>query len=401
MPSRPVADSGEFKRATDRGENPRHAAYLGREVSTDFAMTGDNKALTFMYNTVMFLRPAVLSLDRLYRGVAHDPNKGAIAIKTGTLALMSAALYLLNRDNPHYKDMEDWKKDANWHFYIPTPDGKEQHFMWPKIWEVGAIASMAERSTEKLLAHDPEGLGKDFARIVGQTFGLNFMPQIAAPLAEQYANKNAFTKAPIETAGMENLQPFLRAKPGTSETLKAAGMATRNMPESLQVNPVRTEALLRGYFNTWALYGLALSDKAFFDEKSPTKRLDEMPVVRRFYTQEPAQHTKYETEFYDMLGEAKRLHDTLRELDRIGRQDIADEKEKSPMAGEAKPLEHAAKTVHGINQEMRSVRRMEISPDEKRQRLDALMVERNTLLKASVQDAHAAQKLHEGGGAQP
>lgn len=401
---------GEFKRATDKGENPRHAAYLGREVSTDFAMTGDNKALSFMYNTVMFLRPAVLSLDRLYRGVAHDPNKGAIAIKTGMLALMSSGLYLLNRDNPHYRDMEDWKKDANWHFYIPGLDGKEQHFMWPKIWEIGAIASVAERSTEKLLAHDPEGLGKDFARIVGQTFGINFMPQIAAPLAEQYANKNSFTRAPIETEGMENLQPFLRAKPGTSETLKALGMATRDVipddlkhsarkmgitEETFQVNPVRTEALLRGYFNTWALYGLALADKAFFDAKGPTKRLDEMPVVRRFYTQEPAQHTKYEEEFYDMLGEAKRLHGTLHELDKIGQTEIADEKEKNPLASESKPLERAAKNLQGINQEMRQVRRLDISPDEKRQRLDALMVERNALLKDTVTDAKAAQNQHE------
>jgi hypothetical protein len=28
------------------------------------------------------------------------------------------------------------------------------------------------------------------------------------------------------------------------------------------VNPARAEALLRGYFNTWALYGLMLSDQA-------------------------------------------------------------------------------------------------------------------------------------------
>jgi hypothetical protein len=68
-----------------RGENPRHAAYLAREVSTDFAMKGDSKALGFMYDTVMFLRPALVSWDRLYRGVAHDPHKGAIAAKAGTM----------------------------------------------------------------------------------------------------------------------------------------------------------------------------------------------------------------------------------------------------------------------------------------------------------------------------
>lgn len=379
---------GEYKRAIDAGEHPRHAAYQGREVSTDFAMRGDSKALGFLYDTVMFLRPAVVSMDRLYRGVAHDPNKAAIGAKTAMLALASVGLYLLNRDDPRYQDLNDWDRDANWHFFVG-----DQHFRYPKIWEIGAVASVAERTTEKLMQSDPQGLGKDFARIIGNTFSLNYMPQIVAPLAEQATNRNSFTKAPIETPGMENVQPFLRAKPNTSETMKALGMATRNLPESLQVPPARAEALLRGYLNTWGMYGLMLSDRAFFADKLPETRADQMPVVRRFYSQEPPLHTKFETQFYDMLGEAKRLQGTLRELDRQGRPEIADQKEQSPLAGEAKPLERAAKSLQGINSEMRDVRRdQDLTPAEKRQRLDGLTVERNQLLKDAVLAAKAAQQ---------
>lgn len=378
---------GEFQRAIQRGEHPRHAAYLGREVSTDFAMRGDSKTMGFMYDTVMFMKPAVLSWDRLARGLAHDSNKMAIAAKTGTLAMMSMALYLLNKDDQRYQDLPDWDRDSNWHFFVG-----DQHFRYPKIWEIGAVASTAERTTEKLLAEDPQGLGKDFARILGATFNINWMPQIVAPLYEQATNRSNFTKAPIETPGMENLQPFLRAKPTTNETLKAAGMATRNLPEALQVNPARAEALLRGYFNTWAMYGLMLSDQAFFGDKLPAMRADQMPVIRRFYSQEPPQRTKFETEFYDLLGEAKRLHGTMRELDRLGRPDLADEKEADPMATEAKPLERAAKNLSGINKDMLAVRRSDATPAEKRQQLDALMVERNALVKAAVLDSKNARK---------
>lgn len=379
---------GEYKRAIDAGEHPRHAAYLGREVSTDFAMKGDSKALGFMYDTVMFLRPAVVSMDRLYRGVAHDPNRAAIGAKTATLALASVGLYLLNRDDPRYADLPDWDRDTHWHFFVG-----DQHFRYPKIWEIGAVASLAERTTERLMETDPQGLGKDFARIVGHTFSLNFMPQILAPIYEQGANRNSFTKAPIETPGMENVQPFMRAKPSTSETMRALGMATRNLPESMQINPVRTEALLRGYLNTWAMYGLMLSDRAFYSEVGPAMRADEMPVVRRFYSNEPAKHTKFETQFYDMLGEAKRLQGTMRELDRQGRPEIADEKERSPLAGEAKPLERAQQNVKVINAEMMKTHRdKDLSPEQKRQRIDELLAEKNALLKATVQDAKAAQK---------
>ena len=379
---------GEYKRAIERGENPRHAAYLGREVSTDFAMRGDSKALGFLYDTVMFLRPAVVSWDRLARGLAHDPNKGAIATKAGMLALMSAGLYLLNKDDERYKDLPDWDRDSHWHFFIG-----DQHFRYPKIWEIGALSSAAERTAEKIIAADPQGLGKDFARILGATFNLNLMPQILAPLYEQGTNRNKFTDSPIETPGMENVQPFMRAKPTTSETMKAAGMATRNMPEAMQVNPVRAEALLRGYFNTWAMYGLMLTDEAFFDDKAPAKRADQLPVIRRFYQQDPPLNTKWETEFYDMLGEARRLHGTLRELDKIGRSEIADVKEREPLAPEAKPLERASQNLQKINQEMRKVRRDEfLGPEEKRARLDDLTMERNDLLKRSVKDAKDSLK---------
>lgn len=379
---------GEYRRAIQRGEHPRHAAYRGREVSTDFAMRGDSKTLGFLYDTVMFLKAATVSWDRLVRGVAHDPNKGAIAAKTAAIAGMSAALYMLNRDDPRYADLPDWDRDSNWHIFVG-----EHHFRYPKIWEIGSVASMAERATEKLMQEDPEGLGKDFARILGNTFHINLMPQLVAPLYEQATNRNSFTKSPIETPGMEGVQPFLRAKPGTSETFKALGMATKDNPEWAQVNPARAEALLRGYLNTWGMYGLMLTDQAFFGDKLPEKRADELPVVRRFYSQEPPKHTKFESQFYEMLGEARRLRGTLKELDELGRPELADRKEKSPLAGEAKPLERAQKTLGAIGREMEAVRRdAGLTPREKRQKLDTLTVERNALFKAAVQDSKAAQK---------
>lgn len=377
---------GEYKRGIDAGEHPRHAAYTAREVSTDFAMRGDSKAIGFLYDTVMFLKPALLSWDRLYRGLAHDPQRGAIATKAGLIALSSSMLYLLNRDNPLYDQLPDWDKDANWHFFVG-----DKHFRYPKIWEIGAMASMAERGTAAVMDGDPLGMGKNFARILSTTYNVNLTPQIIAPIAEQYANKNSFTGSPIETEGMQNLEPFLRAKENTSETLKQLGMATRKLPEAMQVNPVRAEALLRGYFNTWASYGLMMTDKALMEKNAPTMRTDQLPVVRRFYQQEPAQHTKYEQMYYDLLGEARRVHGTLRELDKTNRSAIADELQSNPLAREYAPLERANKTLQGINADMRQVRRDDrLTPDEKREQLDVLIDQRNDLLRRTVLESKAA-----------
>lgn len=379
---------GSFKRSLEKGEHPRHAAYEAREISVDFSASGDLPAIRAAYDLVMFLRPTVVSWDRLYRGIKHDPNRGIIAAKTAMLGLASAALYLMNREDPRYADMSDFLKDSHFHVFVG-----EHHFMIPRPFEPGAIGRIAELAVEKVVNEDAEGLGKDLLRVIGNTFHLNLMPQIVAPLVEQYANKNSFTGAPIETPDHAGLQPFLRAKPGTSETLKAAGMATRDMPESLQVNPARAEALLKGFLHSWASYALLASDRLVVGKNLPEMRADEMPVARRFYQSEPPKHTKFESLFYEMLSEAKRLRGTMRELDEMSLRGLADEKEQSPLAGEAKPLERAAKSLSAIHNDMQAVRRDDaLSPAEKRQRLDSLTVERNALLKAAVTESKAAQK---------
>lgn len=383
---------GEYKRMRAQGAHPRHAAYVAREISTDFAMRGDSRELGFLYDTVMFLRPAVVSMDRMTRGLVHDENKSAIAAKAGTLALMSVGLYLLNRDNPEYQAMEDWKKDGFWHFFIPQADGTSLHLHYPKIWEIGALASVAERTMAALLDDEP-AWGKSVANIVRNVFNLNFMPQIVAPLYEQATNRNSFTKAPIETPGMENVQPWLRGKPGTSETMKALGQVTRGLPEDQQIPPARAEALLRGYFGTWAAYGLILSDRAFYPNRAPAMRTDELPVVRRFYEGSPAKHTKYETMFYDMLGEAERLHGTIRALDNSNRTEVADEFADDPVSNTRRQLQRSSRNLQAINRDMTDVISSNKPRDQKRRELDVLTAEKNALLKDVVTDVQSQRVL--------
>jgi len=378
---------GEYKKAKARGLHPRHAAYLAREISTDFAMKGDSEALGFLYDTVMFLRPAVVSWDRVARGILHDPNAGATMAKAGAIALVSAALYLLNRGRPEYDDLEDWDRDSYWHFFVPRPDGETLHLRMPKIWEIGALATLAERAVERTLEEAPADYAKDFGRVLTQQFGVDLMPQILAPLYEQATNRNTFTGRRIEPLGMENLQPFLRAKPTTSETMKALGMGTRDLPEWAQVNPVRAEAILRGYLNTWAFYGLLLTDEAFFSERLPERRLDQLPVVRRFLRQEPALHTRHETKFYELLDEAQRLRGTIRELDTMHRRDIAEDLElrREPLVGALPKLEHTQRRARAIANDMERVRQSDLSREEKRERLDRLTRERNELFQRTVE----------------
>lgn len=388
---------GEFKRARAQGETPQHSAYLAREVSTDFGMRGDSQVIGFFYDTVPFLKAAANSMDRLYRGLAHDENRAAIAAKSGLLAMASMALYSINRGNPLYEDLENWDRDSHWHFYVPksgvaenAPVGERyHHFRMPKIWEIGAVASLSERALQHLMDRDPEGLGKEMAGIVRGVFGMDYVPQILSPLYEQQLNRNRFTNRPIETEGMQDLQPWARVGMHTSRSLAALGEATRDMPEALQVNPVRTEALLRGYFKTWASYGLSLADGALFDD-APAKRIDEYPVIKAFYAAEPARGSKYTTQFYDLLREATQARRTMRAMVKQGRKDVASDLEKSEANARYKQLTKANERLTALRAEMRAVlESTATSPERKRQRLDELTAEANSLMKRVVQELEA------------
>lgn len=320
----------EYRRAIARGEHPRHAAYLSREVSTDFAMRGDNAVLEGFYDTVMFLKAGINGLDRGYRGFVTDPHRGMVAAKTAMLAAASAALYAYNRDQPEYEALEDWDKNLHWHFFVPAADGGKHHFRMLKIWEVGAIATMAERALEGVLKEQPVEAGKQIAKAFLGIFNLDYAPQAVAPLYEVYAlNRNRFTDRPIETMSMEGKEPWARYGPYTSQAAKAAGEATRGLPRELQISPARADALVRGYLTTWGGYGLSIADGLMMDS-NPDARADEYPVVKRFYRKIApealsARRTKYSTELYDAIREAVETRRTMTQMKDEGRADIAKE----------------------------------------------------------------------------
>ena len=376
---------GEYRKAVQKGEHPRHAAFASREVSTDFGMRGDSRVLGFLYDTVIFLKAGINGMDRFYRGLAEDPNRAAIAGKTALLAAASVALYALNRDNPLYDQLEDWDRDLHWHVYLPTPayydftkrmgrdpeTAKEAadlfvHLRFPKIWEVGAIASIAERQAEGLINSVRDKSGKPMVkaqkatgRVLLELFSLNIIPQAVEPIAESIANRIFFLDRPIETKAEQSMQPWARSGPYTSPTIRKLGEWTRHLPREFQISPKKVEALIRGYLHTWGMYGLMTADAAFFDDV-PDLRSDQYPLLRRFYQREPARNTKYMREMYDMLKAATEARRTMRHMDRAYRPKLADEIENTPENLAYRQLTRADKFMQGMRAE---TRRIHTAPD--------------------------------------
>lgn len=418
----------EYKAARRQGASARHAVYLGREINTDFSRRGENAGMRFLSETIPFFGAMVASHDKLFRSVAmDDTHKAATALKMGMLALASVGLYEYNRRYaPEYEeDTPDWAKAAFWHFYIPQYDeagnrmrdskGRlaNHHYTMPKIFEPGLMATMAERTMAELhKSTDAEwaSLGLDLAGLSLSSFGINVadrsypipLPIGVDTLVEQGANRVLFTGNPIETLEMAGRSASFRRKADTPAFLREWGELSESflIPEWLK-SPARSEALLRGFFGEWVTIADLMTER-HLNPDAPTVPAADLPVVSKFY-QRPDKYDRAESEFYDRYRVVDELVTTmshLRETAFTAEQKTAlQERMRRPENRLARGLEpsldRARAKLAEINKQMEVIKLLpaeKMSPDEKAQRIQQLIVARRRVMSQSNTAADRIEK---------
>ena len=367
---------GNFERAISKSEKIPTAAYEAREVSADFGMRGDSKALGALYDTVMFLKAGVVGMDRVYRGMGTDRTKKWAWGVTGGIAAGSLFLHAYNRGNPLYDDQEDWFRDSHWSAYVPNQgyfDFVDQHgrdpetvpearglyeqFHFPKPWEIGGIASISERWLDAILEGQPLEAAEHTLKIMRDQFRLDFLPAAIRPSFDVFVtNRHSYFDTPIETPSMEGLPAWARSGVRTPEYLRDLGTdVLRHLPKGTYPSPTQINALIRGHLNAWAGYGTMLADAALYDD-NPEIPTDQTPGLKSFYSSTKAPRSKYVTEFYDMVEEAVRARRAMREMERQVRPDLADEIGESQENAAYAQITRARNTVNKIRQDLGRVR---------------------------------------------
>ena len=338
---------GEFSKAQKKGKTVSKSVFESREISTDFSLRGAydkwyGQSAQVIMEMGLFIRPAVLGGDRVYRGLVKDSNKGQVAAKLGAGAGFSVLLAEMNRTNPLYIEMEDWDKDAHWHFFLPTEDLKQfvlengrvpstleevygyneqtkmydkpmyEHWRLPKLWEPGAIMSIAERAWVNFQESNNFQTALDAKRIIFETFRLDLVPFIINPPLEVSQNRLRFLNRPIESMSDLSLPKELRGGPYTSKTIKALTeflgrkyYKSDYVPEKAKLSAPQIEALIRGYTSTIGNYFLMASDYAFFDDM-PDLAFEDYPGVRRF-RKKIVTGTKYGNELFELFKEVSEV----------------------------------------------------------------------------------------------
>jgi hypothetical protein len=189
---------------------------------------------------------------------------------------------------------------------------------------IGAMASVAERAAE--LVFDKEMTGERFLSrvkaIAYNNLAMNPVPQLVKPITDLYANKNSFTGRPIETMGMERLEPEYRFTGSTSMVARGLSTATGGM-----ASPVQIDHMVQGYFG-W-LGGTVASTSMYAvmpfkeGEYPDTKWMDKASLG--FVKSLPSNMSQYTTAFYENNKQIQQAFADMRHYSEIGEMDKVQE----------------------------------------------------------------------------
>ncbi len=365
-----------YSKLRKKGESKLSAGFEARDL-LDFSMHGKSTAVRLIIAMVPFINARNQGLYKLGRAAASPNTRKSMLIKSSILMAATIALWMSNKDDERYKELEDWDRWAYYHFWIG-----DLHFRIPKPFEIGAIFSSLPEAILDAMAGDEEM--KHVANFIGhtarQTFSID-VPQLFTPVLEQWANKSFFTGRPIVSQKLKGLPAKQQKDPWTSETMVLAG--------KLGISPKRAEALIEGYFSTLGTFLLSGTDivvrNAMDFPEQPAKRIDDYPLVGRFVKQSvPARYSRYQTWFYEKMDELDKISKGFNKYLATGEPEKAIEmaQENAFLMAKRPQFLAARKALREIRKQVERIYlNKNLTPRQKADQLDKLTESRNKILK--------------------
>jgi len=383
----------------------------------NYGQRGNNQWVRLFTAMVPFLNARIQGLDRLY--LAATGQSGAMYKKDGApersklknfanfawrallLSGTTAIYYMMISDEDEYKNATQESKDN--YYLVPIkkadPVTGEPGFTFrlPIPFEVGVMFKVfPERILDAIYGEtNKESLKDSFKRAASSTLGLNPMPQIVKPLYEAYSNKSFYTGRSIVPVYMENLDPRLQARFGTSQLAIELGAATG-------VSPLKIDHAMNGYFGTLGGYTLDAIDSVWRNNtprEFPEKYWFDYPIAKRFVvsTNQPGRLNQ----FYELWKEVDGAYRSYNQLYDQGREDevIAYEKLKGSLIDLRKDMNSLKKKVDAYRKEKDAVLKDQTySPEVRRKlvdELDAYIAAELEVMPELMQAAYGSQQARE------
>ena len=311
----------EYKRAIEQGKTRDEAAFMSREVTPDFQKIGLQRSA--LRTSIAFIGAHINSLDRMKQSFAEDPQ-GTI-LRMSVLSGISAAVWLVNKDDKAIDDLPNYQKDLYWNFHIPN---SQMIFRLPKPWGPGILfGSGVERTLDAFMKHDPDAY-KGYAKSLLDSVAPNVVPTMLSPVLDQMANKNMFTGRQLVNEQQEKLLPELQYQPYTSETAKQLAKLIGYVPAVKDIGPSSdplaspevVDNYIRGWTGTVGGIAIKIADaglhKAGIGVKpgveKPEGSIADAAILNEFVTRFPSMKSQPIQTFYENYQATSKVMTSIR-----------------------------------------------------------------------------------------
>jgi hypothetical protein len=372
-----------YHQLMQKGMSHAEASLAARDL-LDFSMSGSWAGIRFLTQVVPFMNARVQGLYKLGRAAKADPARFATVL--GATALFSIALMAAYADDDDWKKREGWDRDNYWWFKFAGAA-----FRIPKPFEIGAIATLAERGAE--LMTDDEMTGRRFMDRVGSllsnNLSMNPIPQLAKPLIDIYANVDSFTGRPIESMGMERLAPDYRFRQSTSMPARAVSTAGNAATGGHFLSPVQIDHLVRGYFAWLGSFVVGAADMtARSVSNEPARPASDYWKVATgsMVSNLEGASSRYVTQMYDQSKIIEEAYATWKELLKEGKPVEAKDyfTENQDKISQYRRVERVKREQTKLNQMRRRVENSDLSADDKRDRINEIRDRQDQLARRVV-----------------
>lgn len=393
---------GENKRMLARGATMPEAGFASREVTLDFQRIGSK--MRAVNSAIAFFNAQFEGVDRAIRSMAEQPF--GFAAKVGAaITLPSIALWYANKDDPRMQEIPRWEKDLFW--IVPTdnwqpisareaaraPKGYTRQLddgswqinkgnIWriPKPFELGVLfGSVPERILDAYYQKDPHAF-KGVLGSLQQAFLPNFVPQVAAPLIEQYSNSSLFTGRPLVPGYLKDVLPQYQSTPYTSDTATLIGKFLAKIPgvADSSIAGVTSPVIVENYIRSWTgglgKHALDLSDGLLRGVGiTPTKIQPALTnadkaLIKAFAVRFPESGANSIQDFYEEYEKRSKMKKTITYLRKTGEQADALELTRDNVLATAEGLHKALGAQFKMVRD--AYRNPKMSPEEKRNFID-------------------------------
>jgi len=390
-----------YKKLRESGKSHLEASFAARDLM-DFSMQGQFRTVKVIASVVPFFNARLQGLYKLgrdgitptYRLIynattgketsASDKQKAQrFMTMSSAIMLASVLLYGIYKDDEDFQRREGWDRDNFWWFKIG-----DVAFRIPKPFEIGALGTIAERTYEQLADQGVEG--KVFAErlnhILMDTFSLNPMPQMIKPLIDIYANKDSFTGAPIESAGMERLSKQERMTNKTSALAvsmggvsEAAAKVLTFNPDAQGISPIQMDYFIKAYLGWMGATIASTTDLAMepFTEGTRVRKPVIDTLAMGFIKTEPETQSKYMTQFYENNAKLQSALADMRHYAELGDMEKVTKimEEKGDKIALSKVYDKATKQLAELRKQSRIIENSkDISTEDKRAEMNRIKI---------------------------